>query len=178
MKRTINANGFVNRTPKQTTVLLLIIALLIVLFLFRWFYNPYKKVSVIAPKRVKIECCDSILKADRDILDKLVPILKKREGFSDTIYSHLDSYIVYDSDKIHYTIHLIKHWYICYGHLIQPFPLMHQVRFSEHYADSLLRQDILRAYWEVQRINRKSLPENVRSIFITGHEGYKGKVRL
>ena len=55
MKRTINANGFVNRTPKQTPVLLLIIALLIVLFLFRWFYNPYKKVSVIAPKRVKIE---------------------------------------------------------------------------------------------------------------------------
>ena len=163
MKRTINANGFVNRTPKQTPVLLLIIALLIVLFLFRWFYNPYKKVSVIAPKRAKIEQADSICIADRIILNKLCPILKKREGFRSKIYS---------DEK--------GNFYLGYGHLLTEIDnlwlsLNFNYNITEHQADSILRDDLRKCYFERMRILRKTEQEDIFSIFTSGHLGYNGK---
>jgi len=92
---------------------------------------------------------DSIPMQDKKILQRLLPILKKREGFSDTIYTCRGKR------------------YIGYGHLVKQKEHF-SVIISENFADSLLKKDIEKSYWEVQRIQRKELQKKIYNVFISG----------
>ena len=101
---------------------------------------------------------DSMQVADKIILDKLVPVLMKREGLSDTIY--------YDKKG---------NAYIGYGHLITEAYIPVNIKITKERAKELLIQDIRKAYFERQRIMRKTLYPDVYSIFISGHLNCKEK---
>lgn len=98
---------------------------------------------------------DSIYYADSIILSKLIDPLKKREGLSLKPY--------YDG----------KYYYKGYGHLITPNDTF--VSLTEESALELLKNDIRGAYWEVMRIHRKTLYDDVFSVFISGRMGVKDK---
>ena len=164
-----------NPRPVHRPVILIAIALFLLLYILWDKRGEILLINHNTPKIVlkvdSVKFKDSIYYEDKKILDKLIPVLKKREGFSDTVYSHLDSYIIYDSDKIHYTCHLKENYYIGYGHFLKCFP--GNPCITKHQADSLLRADIRRAYFERLRLMRKTLLNDVKSIFISGKLGVK-----
>ena len=91
---------------------------------------------------------DSILNQDKVILDKLCPVLKTREGFA--AHSYIEKGKMYQG----------------YGHKLlkgENFGII-----TEKKADSLLKSDIRRAYFERQRINQKMLQKEVYEVFIKG----------
>ena len=98
---------------------------------------------------------DSIYYADSIILSKLIPVLKKREGLA--LKPYTDG----------------KYWYCYYGHMILPTDTF--TVYTEKTADIVLWDDIRKAYFEVQRIERKDLYDNVFSVFVSGNINYKEK---
>jgi hypothetical protein len=115
--------------------------------------------------KIELNFNNSIPLEDSLIIIKLIPILKKREGFSPILYQN-------EGDS---------RWYIGYGHqmLYRDFSdlfflkLIDQVltyQITRKQADLLLWNDILRAYRENERIKKKTLKSDVYKLFTSGHK--------
>ncbi len=147
---TINNNGFLNRPKHHDTFYsILIIALITVVILFLTGVLKFHKEQAVKVITVKVDTamCDSIPVLDKKILDALCPILKKREGLELKPYKDIKG---------------IE--YIAYGHT----NLEHLQVVTDAQADSIILSDIRNAYFEVQRIHRKTLYSDVYSVFTSG----------
>ena len=111
------------------------------------------------PEIVRIEVRkDSIPKSDSIIMARLKCQLKKRESFSDVVYSDEHG-----------------HRYCAYGHLIPPNELMNSSKWikidspiTEHQGDSILQSDIEQRYWIIRSMERKHLHDKLFQLFTTG----------
>lgn len=123
-----------------------VLILVIVLFIGgNYAYNHRTEIKEAGKIPVKVIKSD---KTELDtIIDKLSPILIKREGL--TLKEYTDG----------------KFTYIYYGHLIKRGE---KFNYTSKQADSVLRADIIAAYNENKRIYKRDLLPNVKSIFISG----------
>lgn len=159
--KNINENGFVKR-KKDITVEVIAWTFLVGFSVFivfgvlwiRQYQREHKnthQTNIATTPIVK----DSIYYADSIILSKLIDPLKKREGLSLKPYS--------DG----------KYYYCYYGHMILPTDTF--TVYTKNTADIILWNDIKKAYWEIMRIHRKTLYDDVFSVFISGRMGVKDK---
>lgn len=129
--------------------------LLIMAFIFvmgaLYLIKNHKTKQPIKPIKAVVIKLDTIAKHDSIIMAELVPILKKREGFSPKPYSK--------SGKI----------YTGYGHLLLKTDKSIHI-ITEIQADSILHDDICKAYIEVKRIEKRDLKKNIYQVFIRGKE--------
>ncbi len=143
-----------NERPVKRPVFLLLLCLILLMYVLwakRHEIIPEQDITPqIALKRDSVKEKDSIYYEDKKILDKLCPILRKREGFRSRPYPEGN------------------HFLIGFGHYILKNEHFTEITIS--YADSLLREDILRAYEENERIKRKTLYQDVKNIFISGEK--------
>lgn len=147
---TINENGFLNRPKHHDTLYaFLTIAVITVLILFLigvLRFHQTEKAKVI--RYIDTVQSDSIPVLDKKILDKLCPVLEKREGYSGTVYT-------LNNQKL-----------IGYGHALLKTDTFTYLDTMD--ALNLLKNDIRAAYFEVQRIHRKTLYSDVYSVFTSG----------
>lgn len=104
------------------------------------------------PEIVRIEVRkDSIPDNDKRIIRNILPILKEREDFSPVKYKGRGG--TFDG----------------FGHLCLNNEHIPDT-ITIDYADSLLRSDVMKSYYENERIKRITLKKDIYNIFISGHK--------
>jgi hypothetical protein len=131
-------------------------------------YTNSNPTIIYVPKTeiIKIKS-DSICKEDSKILSELEVELKKRESYSETVYTRIETI------KSNGKIIKVRCYYFGFGHLLFytniDVPVIHVSKtITLTQADSLIKSDIRLAYWENTRLNRKTLFHDVYKIFISG----------
>ena len=138
----------------------------------RWYYklSPTTiSMPVVLRDSIVIPKYQMIPESDSMELIKLIPVLQKREGFVDTVYSDKKGNLYYGYG------HMILSWDCSFSDMnyfnkkkCDTNGLFYWDPITKHQGDSILWDDIKAAYWECQRIERKSLYKHTYNIFISG----------
>ena len=127
------------------------------------------KTQPTSAKVALFERIDAIPKADSKTIEQLYSELQIREGFVDSLYSHLDSYRKPKDTTIYHK----WHYYAFYGHMIDSLYYVnyHKTwRTTKPIADSVLRKDIMDRYWYCRTEDQLTYLNRVYNLFTKGTE--------